>query len=179
MTITANAPATSTATTTGSNRVTTFVNAVAGETLPSRVRFTAFAVATGAVLTESVVGSYWDLARTQYVVDTFDDLQYPMYFATILGVSKLAAVAAAVVPGFPRLKEWAYAGLTFVYVGAAASHLAIGDPAPKWISPLVFAGLTFVSWSLRRPAQRDPESLPKVALRFEALVGRSGRTEQV
>ncbi|MFB8278511.1 DoxX family protein [Nocardia colli] len=145
--------------TAGPNRLVTLVNSVAGSTLGARVRFAAFAVTTGAVLTESVVGAYWDLARVPYVVDTFAELKYPMYFATILGAAKLLAVGAVLAPRFPRLKEWAYAGLTFVYVGASASHIAIGDPAPKWISPLVFAALTFVSWSLRSSAQRDPKPL--------------------
>lgn len=134
-------------------RLGTLINSIAGETWSARLKFGAYAVTTGIVLTESVVGSYWDLARTQYVVDTFADLEYPMYFATILGVSKLLAVGALVVPRFPRLKEWAYAGLVFVYAGASASHFAVGDPASKWIGPLFFTAFTLVSWSLRKPAR--------------------------
>jgi hypothetical protein len=141
------------------DRVVASLNSAAGSTLGSRVRFAAFVVTTGVVLTESVVGAYWDLARVPYVVDTFAELRYPMYFATILGVAKLLAVGAVLAPRFPRLKEWAYAGLTFVYIGASASHIAIGDPAPKWISPLVFASLTLVSWALRSTAQREPKPL--------------------
>lgn len=134
-------------------RLGTLINSIAGETWSARLKFGAYAVTTGIVLTESVVGSYWDLVRTQYVVDTFADLEYPMYFATILGVSKLLAVGALVVPRFPRLKEWAYAGLVFVYAGASASHFAVGDPASKWIGPLFFTAFTLVSWSLRKPAR--------------------------
>ncbi|WP_194814022.1 DoxX family protein [Nocardia sp. XZ_19_385] len=138
------------------------LNSIAGETWSARVRFAIFTATTGIVLTESVVGAYWDLARTQYVVDTFAVLEYPMYFATILGVAKLLAVAALLVPRFPRLKEWAYAGLVFVYVGAAASHLAVGDPAAKWVGPLFFTAFTLASWALRAPARRDPEPLSAI-----------------
>jgi hypothetical protein len=86
-----------------------------------------------AVLAETAVGAYWDLARISYVRDTFDHLGYPMYFATIL------------TPGHPRTKEWAYAGLVFVYGGAAASHLAAGDGPDKSAMPLFFAAATFAA----------------------------------
>jgi len=147
------------------DRVAGLINSLAGTTGAERAKFAAYVATTGVVLTESVVGSYWDLARIPYVQDTFAHLHYPMYFATILGSAKLLAVAAVVTPGFPRLKEWAYAGLVFVYAGAAASHLSVGDPAAKWAGPLVFTALTLTSWALRAPAQRDPKPLP-AAFRF-------------
>ncbi|PXX64043.1 DoxX-like protein [Nocardia tenerifensis] len=120
----------------------------------------AYLGATGVLLTESVVGSYWDIARIPYVRDVFDRLEYPMYFATILGVAKAAAVAAIVLPAPPKAEEWAYAGLTFVYGGAAASHVAVGDEPKAWVGPLVFAGLTLTSWGLRPPrGRRNPLAL--------------------
>ncbi|WP_406231526.1 DoxX family protein [Nocardia sp. NBC_01009] len=118
----------------------------------SRMARIAYLGASGILLTESVVGSYWDLARISYVREVFDRLEYPMYFATILGVAKAAAVAAIVTPGFPRAEEWAYAGLTFVYGGAAASHIAVGDEPKAWLGPLGFAGLSLASWALRPAA---------------------------
>ncbi|MFI9406948.1 DoxX family protein [Nocardia sp. NPDC052316] len=98
-----------------------------------------------AVLAETAVGAYWDLARISYVRDSFDHLGYPLYFATILGVAKTAALAAILTPGHPRTKEWAYAGLVFVYGGAATSHLAAGDGPDKWAMPLFFAAATFAA----------------------------------
>ncbi|MFC9999209.1 DoxX family protein [Nocardia sp. NPDC127526] len=88
------------------------------------------------LLAETAVGSYWDFSRISYVRDVFDRLGYPMYFATILGAAKAAAIAALVTPGHPRTKEWAYAGLVFVYGGAAVSHIAVGDKPDKWATPL-------------------------------------------
>jgi hypothetical protein len=58
------------------------------------------------------------------------------------------------VPRFQRLKEWAYAGAFFNYTGAAASHIAVGDRAAKWIMPLVFAAFTVASCALRPPQRR-------------------------
>ncbi|WP_245659917.1 DoxX family protein [Nocardia gamkensis] len=48
-------------------------------------------------------------------------------------------------PGHPRTKEWAYAGLVFVYGGAAASHLAAGDGYDKSAMPLFFVAATFAA----------------------------------
>lgn len=102
-------------------------------------------VPVAAVLAETAVGAYWDLARISYVRDSFDHLGYPLYFATILGVAKTAALAAILTPGHPQTKEWAYAGLVFVYGGAAISHLAAGDGPDKWAMPLFFAAATFAA----------------------------------
>ncbi|MBF6468501.1 DoxX family protein [Nocardia beijingensis] len=112
---------------------------------PSRGLELARWVPVAAVLVETAVGAYWDLARTSYVRESFDHLGYPLYFATILGVAKTAALAAILAPGCPRTKEWAYAGLVFVYGGAAASHLAAGDGPDKWAMPLVFVAATFAA----------------------------------
>lgn len=81
------------------------------------------------------------------------ELGYPAYFVTILGVWKVLGGLAILVPRFPRLKEWAYAGITFDLTGAAYSHASMGHPAVKVIVPLVLLGLAAASWSLR-PASR-------------------------
>ena len=67
---------------------------------------------------------------------------------------------ALFLPGFLRLKEWAYAGAFFNYTGAVASHLLAGDPAGKWVDPLVIAGFTLASWALRSPARSLPNPEP-------------------
>ncbi|WP_040786295.1 DoxX family protein [Nocardia pneumoniae] len=103
------------------------------------------------LLAETAVGSYWDLARIPLVREVLGRLGYPMYFTTILGVAKLAAIAALVTPGHPRTKEWAYAGLVFVYGGAAASHAAIGDKPDKWATPLVFVASALAARELQKP----------------------------
>jgi uncharacterized membrane protein YphA (DoxX/SURF4 family) len=84
------------------------------------------------------------------------DLNYPMYFFAILGVWKALGAIAILVPGFPRLKEWAYAGIFFDLTGAAASCAAVGvygAYAFHVVSPLILAGLTVASWALRPPSR--------------------------
>src|SRR2546430_16157496 len=62
-----------------------------------------------------------------FVADVITHLGYPVYLLTILGVWKLAGGVTLLVPGFPRLKEWAYAGIFFELTGAAASFVARRD----------------------------------------------------
>lgn len=53
-------------------------------------------------------------------------------------------------------EEWAYAGLIFIYTGAAASHIWVGDAAKTLVGPLIFAGLAVASWALRPQSRRLP-----------------------
>lgn len=85
-------------------------------------------------------------------------LGYPLYFLTILGVWKLLGVIAVLIPKFPLLKEWAYAGFFFSMSGAAFSHLAMGDEAKELFGPVLLLILTIVSWYFR-PAERKTISL--------------------
>ena len=54
-------------------------------------------------------------------------LGYPSYFLTIIGVWKLSGAIAILIPKYPLLKEWAYAGFFFVMTGAVFSHFSVGD----------------------------------------------------
>jgi len=83
-------------------------------------------------------------------------LGYPMYFFAILGFWKVLGAIAILVPGFPRLKEWAYAGIFFDLTGAAASCAAVGGYgayAFHVIAPLIITGFTAASWALRPPSR--------------------------
>ena len=83
-------------------------------------------------------------------------LGYPTYFFAILGFWKLFGAIAILVPRFPRLKEWAYAGIFFDLTGAAASCAAVGGYgayAFHVIAPLVLTGFTAASWALRPPSR--------------------------
>lgn len=94
------------------------------------------------------------LTRQPPLVEAYTHLGYPLYFMTLLGVSKLLGVATLLAPGVPRLKEWAYAGFTINMLSAAVSHVAKGDPASNAAGPLVFLGLLLASWHLRPEGRR-------------------------
>src|SRR5271166_2155630 len=115
-------------------------------------------VATAIIEFELLVGGIMDLVHGRAVlvvgppvVDVLARLGYPAYLLTILGIWKLLGGVALVVPRFPRLKEWAYAGVFFDMTGAAASWIAIGDNTGQFIAPLIFAAFAVASWALRPP----------------------------
>ena len=84
------------------------------------------------------------------------ELGYPMYFFAIIGVWKVLGAIAILVPRFPRLKEWAYAGIFFDLTGAAASCAAVGGYGAYGfhvIAPLLIAVLAVTSWALRPPSR--------------------------
>lgn len=80
-------------------------------------------------------------------------LGYPVYFLTLLGIWKLLGSIAILLPKFPLLKEWAYAGFFFIMTGAIYSHIATGSPAAEFFPSLLLLALTIISWYLR-PADR-------------------------
>ena len=121
----------------------------------SRSRAIAYWVTTLALATECVVGGVMGALRLSPFIEIIGHLGYPAYFMTILGVWYVLAGVALLAPRFPRLKEWAYAGLIFNYTGAAASHLAVGDGVGALIAPTVFTGLAVASWALRPPDRRN------------------------
>ena len=85
-------------------------------------------------------------------------LGYPVYLLTILGVWKILGVIAVLIPKFPLLKEWAYAGFFFVMPGAIFSHITVGDSVSEIWPSLLLLVLTVVSWYFR-PADRKIISL--------------------
>lgn len=81
--------------------------------------------------------------------DMMAHLGYPLYFLTILGVWKILGVIAILIPKFPLLKEWAYAGFLFAMSGAVFSHFASGDGAKEYFGPTLLLVLTIISWYYR------------------------------
>jgi len=115
--------------------------------------------ATSLVALETFLGGVVDLTHGRIgvvsgplVTQAVTSLGYPVYMLAILSVFKMPGAVTIVVPGFLRLKEWAYAGIFFELSGAVASHAACG----KWrdsVTPLSLLGLAIASWALR-PASR-------------------------
>jgi hypothetical protein len=89
------------------------------------------------------------LIKKQEEVDMMTHLGYPIYFLLIIGVWKILGVIAILIPKFPLLKEWSYAGFFFVMSGAIISHIALGDDAKEFFGPTLLLILTVVSWYFR------------------------------
>jgi uncharacterized membrane protein YphA (DoxX/SURF4 family) len=117
----------------------------------SRKRLVAYWIATVLVAAELAVGGVWDLLRIDLVRGVVEHLGYPAYLLIIMGVWKLPGAVALLMPGFPRIKEWAYAGAVITYTSAVASHVTVGDGIGRVAAPTVLLALTLVSWALRPP----------------------------
>lgn len=81
--------------------------------------------------------------------DMITHLGYPLYLLTLLGIWKILGVVVILVPKFPLVKEWAYAGLFFVMTGAIFSHIATGDPFTATLPALLLIVLLVASWYFR------------------------------
>ena len=86
-------------------------------------------------------------------VEMITHLGYPVYLLTLLGIWKILGVVALLIPKFPLLKEWAYAGFFFVMTGAIFSHIALRDSMKEIFPALLLLILTVVSWYFR-PSNR-------------------------
>jgi uncharacterized membrane protein YphA (DoxX/SURF4 family) len=138
----------------------------------SKARSTAYWITTSLASLNLIIAGAAYLAGVQAVREAFAELGYPPYVVTLLGGCKVLGGLALLAPGLPRLKEWAYAGITFNLLGAAVSHATAGHPAVKVIAPLVILGIALASWRLR-PASRRIEGRWEAAR--QQTSARSGR----
>ena len=76
-------------------------------------------------------------------------LGYPVYLLAILGVAKILGVLAILIPRFPLLKEWAYAGFFFMMIGAVISHIVCRDAIVQIFPSLLLLFLISTSWYFR------------------------------
>ncbi len=111
-------------------------------------------IATGWLSLGMVSTGIVQLIKMQEEVDLMNRLGYPIYFLTIIGVWKLLGVVAVLVPKFPVIKEWAYAGFFFTMSGAIVSHFAVGDETKDFFGPTLLLLLTVTSWYFRPESRK-------------------------
>ena len=73
-------------------------------------------------------------------------LGYPVYFIPFIGVAKALGAIAILIPGFARIKEWAYAGLMFDLIAATYSLMNIPNPDAPWYFNLLPIALGVLSY---------------------------------
>jgi len=103
-------------------------------------------ITTGLVAAGMLYSSAMYLMRNPELVQGFEALGYPLFIVSLLGIAKLLGGLALVVPLPTQVKEWAYAGFAFVFIGALWTHLATDTP---WIAPVVFLFLLSLSYYFR------------------------------
>ncbi len=122
------------------------------KTRPKYMNWIYWGVTLWLTLGMSVTG-YFQLIQEKTEVERMEQLGYQSYVLPLLGVCKMLALIAILVPKFPLVKEWAYAGLFFMMCGAIYSHIAQGDEPSTIFGPGLLLVLTVVSWYLR-PVER-------------------------
>jgi hypothetical protein len=100
-------------------------------------------IATGLVAAGMTMSAVMYFSRNPEVMKGFQILGFPLFFINILGLAKLLGAIALVAPVGQRIKEWAYAGFLFVFIGALWAHIVTSTP---FVGPLVFLALLAVSY---------------------------------
>jgi hypothetical protein len=110
-------------------------------------------IATILIVLGMLPGGVGQIFHAKWALDLFHRLGYPDCMANIIGTWKVLGCIVLLIPKFPLIKEWAYAGLFFAMSGALYSHIASGDTTANTASALVLLILVVVSWYFR-PADR-------------------------
>jgi uncharacterized membrane protein YphA (DoxX/SURF4 family) len=103
------------------------------------------------------------LIHSPQMVTKLATLGYPPYMLAILGTAKILGAIALVFPRLPRLKEWAYAGFVFDFLGAIWSHVAVqgvGRSAAVVLVPLALVTVSYVSYRRLEKEQKAAGAVP-------------------
>jgi hypothetical protein len=125
-----------------------------------RVRTILYWISTGLIVTTSLFAGYAYLSGGPQVVEGFASVGYPQQLRVLLGIAKPLGAIALIVPGFLRLKEWAYAGFAYAWIAATIAHYLAGQHRES-VMPMVLLALLVISY-FTRPANRtlQPETHP-------------------
>ncbi len=102
-----------------------------------------------------------DVVSAEIAVQGFGEIGMPAYLLPFVGIAKLLGVIAILIPGYPRIKEWAYAGLVFDLLGATYAIAAAGKPAPNWLFmalPLFLAAASYIFYHKKLRQQKASAS---------------------
>jgi uncharacterized membrane protein YphA (DoxX/SURF4 family) len=108
---------------------------------------------TGLLAALSLFAGFTYLSGSSQAIEGFAHVGYPQHLRIILGIGKLLGAIALIVPGIPKLKEWAYAGFTFTWISAFVAHYVAKD-GPAAFLPLLLLVFLLVSY-VTRPASRQ------------------------
>ena len=116
------------------------------------LRKTAYWGATGLVAIVPLLAAFAYLTAAPQAIENFRHVGYPQQLRVLLGIGKLAGATVLLLPRLPTLKEWAYAGFTFMWIAATVAHYLAGDK-PLFLLPIALIGTLAVSY-FTRPANR-------------------------
>lgn len=119
-----------------------------------------YRIVTGIVAFGIFGSGLYDVMASKEIIEAMARLGYPKYFVILIGIWKMLGALAISLPGFARVKEWAYAGIMFDLTGALVSHIVAGDPVAHFAPVIVLIGLTVASYVLRMRSRSDQAPAP-------------------
>ena len=96
-----------------------------------------------------LAAAFAKLTQVTPLIEAFQQLGYPTYLLTILGVAYIIGVIALVQTKCSLLQDWAYAGFSIALIGAMTSHIFVGDPVEKIIPASFLFVLMLCCYGLR------------------------------
>ena len=109
---------------------------------------------TGLVGIATLAASFSYLTAAPEAIENFRHVGYPQQLRVLLGIGKLAGAMVLLLPRLPVLKEWAYAGFTFMWIAAFVAHYLAGDGAVTYL-PIVLLGFLATSYVTRAANRRS------------------------
>jgi DoxX-like protein len=103
-------------------------------------------ISTGLILALMLFSAIGTFIPNPDGLKTMDQMGYKPYIMQFLAVAKILGIIAILIPGFPRLKEWVYAGFTFDLVGATYSMYATKFAISMWAPMFIFLAILAVSY---------------------------------
>ncbi len=128
--------------------------------------------ATGLVGVVTLLAGFSYVTSAPQAVENFRHVGYPQQLRVLLGIGKLAGAIVLLLPRLPTLKEWAYAGFTFMWIAASVAHYLAGDGA-LFLLPIALIGSLAVSYVTRpenrrgRRGDRSPSDLDRWSFLFD------------
>ena len=109
--------------------------------------------ATGLVTIVPLLAAFSYLTAAPEAIENFRHVGYPQQLRILLGIAKLSGAIVLLLPRLPTLKEWAYAGFTFMWIAATVAHYLAGDGALTLVPVALIASLA-VSYVTRSADRR-------------------------
>lgn len=115
-------------------------------------------VSTGLSAVSLGLLSLMAVAMPEKATEMFNHLGYTDKLVLFIVVARMLAVLVLLIPKFPKLKEWAYAGLVFELIGALYSHIRAGDTIVYWLPALVILAFVLTSYVFYSAIDREKTS---------------------
>ena len=116
--------------------------------------------ATGLVGIVTLSAGFSYLTAAPEAVENFRHVGYPQQLRVLLGIGKVAGAIVLLLPRLPALKEWAYAGFTFMWIAAVVAHYLAGDGALSLLPVALLGSLavSYVTRSANRGGSREADA---------------------